>query len=93
MVHDITLFYSGSYVSSLKCIRTGCDGLMLTVNPMLVKAFWKCNQCQLKLDYSRVSRIHDILSQQVYKIYKYLKFNFVEMFLFRYLLKFKMTIY
>lgn len=58
-----------SYVSGLKCIRTNCDGVMLSINPLITTAYWKCRECHLKLDYSRVAKIHEILSNQVFIVF------------------------
>lgn len=56
----------GSNISALKCLRPGCDNVLLPVDPLAIKSMWECNKCAFKLDHARVSRISDIFSKQIF---------------------------
>lgn len=56
----------GSYMSALKCVRPDCDSVLLPIDPLHIKSFWKCDKCGLKLDHARVSKITDIFSKQIF---------------------------
>lgn len=55
-----------SFISALKCVRPGCDSMMLPLEPLLIKSTWQCKTCGFKLDHARVSRISDIFSKQIF---------------------------
>lgn len=56
----------GSNISALKCLRPGCDNVLLPVDPLAIKSMWECSKCGFKLDHARVSRISDIFSKQIF---------------------------
>lgn len=56
-----------SFISGIKCIKaTKCDGIMLPINPLVIKSAWKCEKCDLQLNHARISNITDILSKQIF---------------------------
>lgn len=61
---DATEF--GSYISALKCVRPDCHSVMLPLDPLVVTSMWQCQQCHLKLDHARISKISDIFSKQIF---------------------------
>lgn len=62
---DATEF--GSNISALKCVRPGCDSVMLPVDPLAIQSLWLCKKCNFKLDHARISRISDIFSKQIFQ--------------------------
>lgn len=55
-----------SLISALKCVRPGCDSVMLPQDPLVVTSLWECQKCQLRLDHGRISKICDIFSKQIF---------------------------
>ncbi|XP_035780820.1 SET domain-containing protein SmydA-8-like [Anopheles albimanus] len=56
----------GTYLGALKCVRERCtEGRLLPVNPLKISSMWRCNQCDLKLDNIKASKIQEIASRMV----------------------------
>jgi hypothetical protein len=55
-----------SFISALKCVRPGCDNVMLPLDPLVVTSPWECTSCHLKLDHARISKLCDIFSKQIF---------------------------
>lgn len=55
-----------SFISAIRCVRLDCKGKMLPLNPTVIQSPFRCDECGLKLDHIRVSKIQDIISSQVF---------------------------